>query len=233
VFDGHNDALTRPDHAGIASGRPDGHLDLARMRAGGMRGGIFAVCAPPGGVFANPVPRDDGVVEFALPDPIPYPEAAGFAARAAGRLMALERDGQVRIGRTVRDLDATAADAEAAPVTVLHLEGAEAIDPGLESPELWHAAGLRSVGPVWSRPTAFGHGVPFAFPSSPDTGPGLTPAGRALVRRCAQLGIMIDLSHLNEAGFWDVSRAEVGARGEPFRGARAFCGVSEPDGSSA
>jgi membrane dipeptidase len=226
VFDGHNDALTRLDHAGIASGRPEGHLDLPRMRAGGMRGGLFAVCAPSDGVFTNPVARDDGVVEFALPDPIPYPEAAGFATRVAGRLMELERDGQVRIGRTVADLDATAADPHAPPVAVLHLEGAEAIDPGLESLECWHAAGLRSVGPVWSRPTAFGHGVPFAFPSTPDTGPGLTPAGHALVRRCAQVGILIDLSHLNEAGFWDVARTEAGPLVASHSGAHALCAAS-------
>jgi membrane dipeptidase len=226
VFDGHNDALTRPDHAGIASGRPDGHLDLPRMRAGGMRGGLFAVCAPSEGVFANPVARDDGVVEFALPEPVPYPDAAGFAARAAGRLMALERDGKVRIGRTVADLDSTDADADAPPVTVLHLEGAEAIDSGLESLELWYAAGLRSLGPVWSRPTAFGHGVPFIFPSTPDTGPGLTPAGHALIRRCAQLGIMVDLSHLNEAGFWDVAGAEVGPLVASHSAAHALCAAS-------
>jgi membrane dipeptidase len=61
---------------------------------------------------------------------------------------------------------------------------------------------------VWSRPNAFGHGVPFEFPSSPDTGPGLTPAGVGLVRRCAELGIAVDLSHLNEAGFWDVARLD-------------------------
>ena len=66
--------------------------------------------------------------------------------------------------------------------------------------------GLRSIGPVWSRPTVFGHGVPFRYPSSPDTGPGLTPAGKALVKECNQLGIMIDLSHLNENGFDDVAR---------------------------
>ena len=59
---------------------------------------------------------------------------------------------------------------------------------------------MRSLGPVWSRPNAFGHGVPFRFPASPDTGPGLTDAGRALVRRCAELGIVVDLSHLNAAG---------------------------------
>jgi membrane dipeptidase len=46
--------------------------------------------------------------------------------------------------------------------------------------------------------------VPFAFPSSPDTGPGLTSAGKALVKACNELGVMIDVSHLNEAGFWDV-----------------------------
>jgi membrane dipeptidase len=87
----------------------------------------------------------------------------------------------------------------------MHVEGAEAIDPGLNALEVFHHAGLRSLGPVWSRPNAFGHGVPFKFPSSPDTGPGLTPEGRELVRACNRLGIMLDLSHLNEQGFWDVA----------------------------
>jgi membrane dipeptidase len=39
VFDGHNDALTREDHADLVGGREGGHLDLPRMREGGMRGG--------------------------------------------------------------------------------------------------------------------------------------------------------------------------------------------------
>ncbi len=63
---------------------------------------------------------------------------------------------------------------------------------------------MRSLGPVWSRPNQFGHGVPFRFPSSPDTGPGLTESGKELIRRCNELRIAIDLSHLNEQGFWDV-----------------------------
>ena len=73
----------------------------------------------------------------------------------------------------------------------MHHEGAEAIDPGLEALDLWYAAGLRSLGPVWSRPNAFAHGVPFAFPASPDTGPGLTTAGapaRAPLRRARRRG---------------------------------------------
>jgi membrane dipeptidase len=47
--------------------------------------------------------------------------------------------------------------------------------------------------------------VPFRFPSPPDTGPGLTDAGKALVKACNELKVLVDLSHLNEKGFWDVA----------------------------
>jgi membrane dipeptidase len=210
VFDGHNDALTREDHALLVSGREDGHLDLPRMRAGGLRGAIFAVFTSSPDFDWTPVQRDDGVRAYAPAKPVSQQEAAASATQAAGRLAALERAGHVRIARTVADLDAVHGDPEAPPAAVLHMEGAEAIDPELEALEHWYAAGLRSLGPVWSRANAFGHGVPFMFHTGPDTGPGLTPAGQALVARCAELGIMVDLSHLNEKGFWDVARAEPG-----------------------
>ena len=206
VFDGHNDALTREDHAAIVAGRSGGHLDLPRMRAGGLRGAIFAVFTPSEGARRKPVRGGGSVVEYQPAPPVEHDRAAADASAVAGRLVALERAGHLRIARTVTDVDA--AREGGPPVAVLHLEGAEAVDPELEALDLWHAAGLRSLGLVWSRPNAFGSGVPFIAPSSPDTGPGLTNAGRALVRRCAELGIVVDVSHLNEAGFWDV--AEVG-----------------------
>jgi membrane dipeptidase len=109
---------------------------------------------------------------------------------------------------------------------VLHLEGAEAIDSELAAIEVWYAAGLRSLGPVWSRPNAFGHGVPFISPSSPDTGPGLTEAGVALVRRCAERGILVDVSHLNEAGFWDLARLEAGPIVASHSAVHALCPTS-------
>ncbi len=227
VFDGHNDALTKDDHALLAEGRPGGHLDLPRMRAGGVRGAIFAVFTrSPGGAFDHQVPRDDGVLEFEPAPPVEHPVAAADASAVAGRLLALERLGKVRVARSGADLDRVRDD-EAGPLAaVLHLEGAEAIDPGLEALDLWHEAGLRSVGPVWSRPNAFAHGVPFISPSTPDTGPGLTDAGRALVRRCGELGIMIDVSHLNEAGFWDVARLDAGPIVATHSGVHALCPTS-------
>jgi membrane dipeptidase len=225
VFDGHNDALTREDHAGIAEGRVGGHVDLPRMRTGGLRGAIFAVFTPSGHERGDPLDRDDGVIEYELAAPVAHADAAAYAADAAGRLLALERGGHVRVARTIEEID-NARDGSGPPVTVLHLEGAEAIDPGLEALDLWYSAGLRSLGPVWSRPNAFAHGVPFISPSSPDTGPGLTPAGSALVRRCAELGILVDLSHLNEAGFWDVARADVGPLVASHSAAHALCPTS-------
>jgi membrane dipeptidase len=225
VFDGHNDALTRDDHAGIATGRPNGHLDLPRMREGGVRGAIFAVFAPSAEEKWDPVPRDDAVIEFELAQPVPHLRAAAYATASAGRLATLERAGEVRIARAVVDLDVAETGA-GPPAAVLHLEGAEAIDPELEALEHWYAAGLRSLGPVWSRPNQFGHGVPFVSPSSPDTGPGLTPAGHALVRRCAELGILVDLSHLNEAGFWDVAGAELGPLVASHSAAHELCPTS-------
>ncbi len=179
------------------------------MRLGGVRGGIFAVFAPSDGRHDEHVARDDGVLEFALALALDQSRAADFSTAAAGRLFELERAGAVRLARSIADVDAARADDEP-PVAVLHFEGAEAIDPDLESLETWYAAGLRSLGPVWSRSNAFAHGVPFVFPSTPDTGPGLTVAGRKLVGRCADLGILVDLSHMNEAGFWDVAGLDIG-----------------------
>ncbi|MGB9184120.1 MAG: dipeptidase [Solirubrobacteraceae bacterium] len=228
IFDGHNDSMTREDPGSFATGRSGGHLDLPRMRAGGMRGGIFAIFSSAPGLPAGPA--DDLAVGDSGPRPgsrprLAHPIAAADATAAAGRLLALERQGVLRVGRAVADVDAAAADS-GPPVAVLHLEGAEAIDPGLESLELWYAAGLRSLGPVWSRPNGFAHGVPFAAPSSPDTGPGLTDAGVRLVRRCAELGILVDLSHMNEAGFWDVARQDVGPLVASHSGAHAICPTS-------
>lgn len=212
IFDGHNDFLLRllrdseNRETTFLTHTDEGHLDLPRMRQGGFAGGFFAI------YISSPMPDVDLMEQmksppyaFALPDEIPMAEAQPVALAMAGHLKWMERasDGQFKICRTVAELrhcldhDIIAA--------IMHIEGAEAIGPDLDALYLFHDMGLRSLGPVWSRPTVFGHGVPFAFPASPDTGPGLTPAGKDLLRLCNELGILFDLSHLNEAGFNDVA----------------------------
>jgi membrane dipeptidase len=113
--------------------------------------------------------------------------------RGIRKLLDLERAGALRIAREPEDL---VLDGDV--VAVMHIEGAEAVDADLELLPALHAFGLRSLGITWSRPNAFGVGV-----ESGDGG--LTDAGRALVRACEELGILVDLAHLNEQGFWDVA----------------------------
>lgn len=141
-----------------------------------------------------------------LPAPVPLTIAQPMALAMAGHLMWMARasHGAFRLCHDVAEIEA--ARAAGAIAAVMHMEGAEAIDEGCDALHLFHAMGLRSLGPVWSRPTVFGEGVPFAFPSGPDTGAGLTAAGRRLVKECNALRILIDLSHLNEKGFDDVAR---------------------------
>jgi membrane dipeptidase len=190
-----------------------------------MRGGIFAVFTPSSRMRKRPLRRPGGVVEFRPAAPVDHRRAAAAATAAAGRLLAMDRTGTIRLARDIGAVDAAKED-EGPPVAVLHLEGAEAIDPELEALDAWYSAGLRSLGPAWSRPNAFAHGVPFRFPSSPDTGPGLSAAGRKLVARCAELGILVDVSHLNEAGFWDIARLDVGPLVASHSGVHALAAAS-------
>jgi membrane dipeptidase len=111
---------------------------------------------------------------------------------------------------------------EGAIAAVLHFEGAEPISDVGEL-EAWYARGLRSLGLVWSRANAYAEGVPFRFPASPDTGGGLTPAGEELVRACNRLGILVDLSHLNERGFYDVARLSEAPLVASHSNAHALC----------
>jgi membrane dipeptidase len=191
VIDGHNDVLSLED------GAPPS-ITVSSARAGGLAAGLFAVLAP---VPPFEVARSAGGYEIPLSPQVPWAEAASTVTTLAAKLF---RRDDLRLVRDLDELDACLAGE--ALGAVLHFEGAEPIDPSLDALELWYAAGLRSLGIVWSRPNAFGHGVPFRFPASPDTGPGLTPEGVALVRRCGELGIAVDVSHLNAAGFWDVAR---------------------------
>lgn len=214
IFDGHNDFLLRlldhPDQRETLwlNEGATGHLDLPRMKKGGFAGGFFAI------YISSPEAHDSldymqamANPPYALPlgDLIGHKVAQPIALAMAGHLRWMERaaPGQFKVCTTVAELrDCLSKGVISA---IMHMEGAEAIDPDLDALPLFHAMGLRSLGPVWSRPTVFGHGVPFAFPSGPDTGAGLTEAGKRLVKECNRLKIMLDMSHINEKGFWDVA----------------------------
>ncbi|MDQ6673723.1 MAG: dipeptidase [Chloroflexota bacterium] len=227
ILDGHNDVLSRllederadQRSRGTASGQPpanrgfferseNGHIDLPRAREGGFAGGLFSIYVsadPQAAAPAGPVLGEAGGRQITFPRALELGYAQRTALAELGVLHRLQRDssGQLRVVRTIEDLRACVGEGVLA--AIIHFEGAEAIDPQLDALEFFYAAGLRSLGPVWSRPNDFGEGVPYLFPHSPDTGPGLTAIGKDLVRACNRLGIVVDVAHSNEAAFWDVA----------------------------
>ena len=235
VFDGHNDMVLKIAAAGDARGKlwlqgdGAGHMDLPRMQAAGFAGGLFAVYIPSPhdpGLAALGATMDQPPYDLPLPDLIGHTAAQPVAMAMLGQLLWMERaaEGRFRWCHTAAEIGTAMASGVVAGV--IHFEGAEAIGPNLDALHLFHAMGLRSIGPVWSRPTIFGHGVPFRFPSTGDTGPGLTALGRDLVRECNALRVMLDLSHLNEAGFWDVAKLSDAPLVATHSNAHAICASS-------
>lgn len=216
IFDGHNDVLTAlylPEYAkgrNIFKESKIGHIDIPRARKGGMVGGFFAICIPP--PISSPE-RDpfygltltaDGY-EVKYPPAIEFGYSRDFANSVIDFAYELESQssGDLKIiknyGNLKRCLDTYTIAA------ILHLEGAEPIKADLSNLADYYDRGVRSIGLVWSRPNDFGFGVPYRYPSAPDTGPGLTSAGLKLVDACNEFKIIIDLAHINDKGFWDVA----------------------------
>lgn len=213
IFDGHNDVLLRlwenaqkgaDPVAEFVGGTDKGHIDAPRARKGGLAGGFCAMFIPP---IEDYPPREvdqNGHYSVRMVGPREQPDALKIALEMVDIASKLEQASGLSICRSTADIRAAMDSGRFA--AVLHIEGCEPIAEDLSNLETFYANGLRSLGPVWSRHNLFGHGVPFAYPSSPDTGPGLTEAGVELVKACDKLGIMIDLAHITEQGFWDVER---------------------------
>lgn len=184
VFDGHEDFITAIPEQGrdFLTESDKGHVDLPRAQKGCL-----------GGTF----------VSIWLSDKRAELNAVGYAMEEMNDYLRIcdRSQGQVRAVRTTAEWDRALADGAFAGI--IHFEGADPISYSLKELRVFYEAGLRSLGIVWSRPTIFGYGVMFR---DPQPAGGLTDAGVALVEECNRLGILLDVSHLNPAGFWDLHR---------------------------
>ncbi|MDU9004793.1 dipeptidase [Sedimentitalea todarodis] len=209
VFDGHNDTLLKLEIAArlgrpltFAQANATLDIDLPAARKGGFAGGFFAMFTP------SRLDRFGVDFDYDDPsnfDPISQSEALNFTLAMFARMRRLERELPEDLAICEHAADVRSAIGRNRIAMIPHIEGAECIDTELNALEVLHAAGLRSLGLVWSRDNAFGHGAPMEAQPQLDPGQGLTDAGFELVRECDRLGILVDLSHLTEAGFWDVA----------------------------
>ena len=80
---------------------------------------------------------------------------------------------------------------------LMSIEGGEALMGDISNLDHFYDRGVRIFGPTWNRENALGYG------QETNSKEGLKPFGIEVVRRVEELGMILDVSHLNEAGFWD------------------------------
>ena len=180
VFDGHCDTILRVVDGECRLGeRSDtGHVDLPRLREGGVGAQVFACCV------GGPAAEQPLVSFLRMADALHVeieanPSDLVFALRA-GDVAQAHQDGKI--------------------ACILSMEGADPLEGDLAILRSAYRLGLRNLGLVWSGRNELGSAV---FGEGIDE-VGLSDFGRAVVRESNRLGIMVDVSHLNEAGFWDV-----------------------------
>ncbi|WP_079529036.1 dipeptidase [Halobacillus hunanensis] len=235
TIDGHNDTLLKLHLEEHSSDRlflnetSVGHIDLPRARKGMLSAGFFAIfCPNPSGSMLPDFEEymNENGYDFPLPSAVDYDYCHHMTNAMVAQLYHLQTksNGVLKVVKSAEELENLVHKETLG--AILHFEGAESIDRDLNALHVYYQAGLRSLGLVWSRPNIFAEGVPYRYPSTPDIGFGLTEPGKKLVQECNKLGIMIDLSHLNEKGFWDVNELSDAPLVATHSNAHTICPIS-------
>ncbi|RCX20047.1 dipeptidase [Anaerobacterium chartisolvens] len=95
--------------------------------------------------------------------------------------------------------DIEAAFAQGKAAALLSIEGGDALQGELSALRMFYRLGVRSICLTWNHRNEIADGV-----ADEDSGGGLTPFGRRVVGEMNSLGMLVDLSHISEKGFWDV-----------------------------
>lgn len=156
-----------------------GHVDLPRLRAGGVGVQVFALYVAP---------------SFAPDRSYERAHALLHAFQAEAAVHRADLGIATSVGRARRLLGAGKIAA------VLSIENGDAIEDDLSRLEEFYRAGVRMLSLTWNPSNRLADGA------MEHRHGGLTAFGRRAVRRMQELGILVDVSHLSEQSFWDVHR---------------------------
>jgi membrane dipeptidase len=179
VVDGHADTAQRLLDERIDFGLrlPDGQVDLPRLKEGGVDAQFFAAWIGPDLPQGRAFARTDSLLDAVIELTRTNPE--------------------VELARTAADVRAIAARGHVA--ALLAIENGQAIESDLEKLRHFARKGVRYMTLTWmnSHDWADGSGGEILHY-------GLTDFGREVVREMERLGIVVDVSHVSDATFWDV-----------------------------
>ncbi len=186
AIDTHIDTTQRmlDDSDDIAERVQGGHVDIPRMREGGLTGAFFSI-------WVNPR-RFEGEAAW----------ERALALIGAVEKLAHDHPDQAMICRTADDVRTAAREGKAA--LLMGVEGAHAL--GTDDPELalsrirtFYERGVRYMTITWSNDNPLGHSSSGDAPEE-----GLTPLGRRAIREMNRLGMIVDVSHISDQTFWDI-----------------------------
>lgn len=178
LFDGHCDTILKCYLEGGGLRRQTGHLDLERRRGKGRWAQFFATFGSPEDMPGRSL-WEVFLEEYAL-----------FRSE-----MDANAD-LVSFCRTGAEAEATFAAGKTA--AFLSAEGAELLDCDLDKLRLAHRMGVRIVNITWNHPNVL------SGTNAEEQDRGLSEQGRAFVKTMGELGMLVDVSHLSDPGFWDV-----------------------------
>lgn len=204
VVDSHCDTILEWVNRGrdLTVRGAEGHVDLPRLAAGGVDVQFFACYIEPQFKPDRGLPRALELVD------------------AVHRLAAANPD-RMEIAYNRADIDRIVASGRLA--AVLAIEGGEGLGFGQEPQVLaavraLHRLGVRLLTLTWNERNLLADGA-----GEGRTGGGLSSLGVAVVREMNRIGMIVDVSHLSVAGFWqtlEVSEKPVMAS---HSNARALC----------
>lgn len=174
-----------------------GHLDLPRLKQAGVYIQFFAL-------FSDPNYGPAGFTAEALAMTERFYEAVEAS------------QGQLRPLLWREDLNDQSGEGHV--FGLLSIEGAEPIHGRVDLLRSFFRLGVRAMGLTWNYRNELADGQLDA-----ESGGGLTPRGRAVVREMERLGMLIDCSHLSDAGFWDLLDQTKGPIIASHSNARALC----------
>lgn len=204
----HRDAVVVDTHIdtilAMAAGRrrfeersSEGHVDLPRLREGGVDVQVFAL-------YIQPQYKPDHALARALNL---FDAYLDVVARSGGALCHCESVAEIE-----------AANARGQIAAVVSIEGGEPVQTDLALARMLHRLGIRAIGLVWNERNFIADGV-----GELRTGSGLTNFGASLIREMNRIGMLVDVSHLNEKGFWDVAEISTKPFVASHSNARAVC----------
>lgn len=197
LFDGHCDTVSRCWREGWSLRSNPGNVDLERGGRFGAWGQFFALFA-----------AEEDHPGIALE------EVCRAQYTLFQREMAQHKDRMVhcRTGEEAR-----AAFVAGKGAAFLSVEGAQLLGCSLEGLERAFRMGVRAVNPVWN------HANRLCGSCAEEPERGLTAQGRTFCRRMEALGMLVDVSHMSDAGFWDVAETLEGPFIASHSNARALC----------